>query len=234
MTTRPTAVVLGAGPGLGMSMAHRFAKEGYSVALVSRTAERHPAYLAGLDNAEAFAGDVRNGIGATLDEVTERFGGIDVAYYGPAAIEPDSFPTDITEATVDAVEKAMSWVYPAVEVVGKLLPGMLERGSGGFLFAGGLSAVRPMPALGALAVSSAALRNYARTLHEGLAGTGVYAGSLIIGGLVERGDIHRMVVARREKYGDAGGRTLDPDAIAGVAWKMFSAGDPAESVFDAV
>ncbi|ATY09533.1 short-chain dehydrogenase [Amycolatopsis sp. AA4] len=234
MTTRPTAVVLGIGPGLGMSMARRFADEGYQIALVSRSAERHPAYLAELDNAEAFVGDVRNGIGATLDQIAERFGRIDVAYYGPAAIEPDSMPTDITDATVDAVEKAMSWVYPAVEVVGTLLPGMLERGRGGFLFAGGLSAVRPMPALGALAVSSAALRNYARTLHERLAGTGVYAGSLIIGGLVERGDIHRMVVSQREKYGDAGGHTLNPDAIAGVAWKMFSAGDPAESVFDAL
>ncbi|MFD2466654.1 SDR family NAD(P)-dependent oxidoreductase [Amycolatopsis silviterrae] len=234
MTARPTAVVLGAGPGLGMSIAHRFADEGYNVALVSRTAERHPGYLAGLENAAAFVGDVRKGVGTTLDEIAERFGAIDVAYYGPAAIEPDSFPADITEATPAAVEKAMSWVYPAVEVVGKLLPGMLERGRGGFLFAGGLSAVRPMPALGALAVSSAALRNYARTLHEGLAGTGVYVGSLIIGGLVERGDIHRMVVAQREKYGDAGGHTLDPDALASVAWKMFSAGAPAESVFDAL
>ncbi|WP_208720010.1 hypothetical protein [Amycolatopsis circi] len=61
----------------------------------------------------------------------------------------------------------------------------------------------------------------------------MYAGSLIIGGLIERGDIHRMVAGQPEKYGDAGGRTLDPDAIAGVAWKMFSAGDSAESVFDA-
>ncbi|WP_033295162.1 SDR family NAD(P)-dependent oxidoreductase [Amycolatopsis jejuensis] len=228
-----TAVVLGAGPGLGMSIARRFASEGHDVALVSRSAERHAGYLAELDGSpQAFVGDVRNGIESTLDRILDRFGTIDVVYYGPAAIEPDSIPADITETTAAAVERAMSWVYPAVGVVAKLLPGMLERGRGGFLFAGGLSAVRPMPALGALAVSSAALRNYARTLHEGLAGTGVYAGSLIIGGLVERGDIHRMVTAQPETYGDAGGHTLDPDVLAGAAWKMYSTQNSAESVFD--
>ena len=230
-----TAVVLGVGPGLGMSMARRFAREGHPVALVSRSAERHPGYLAELGgDAAAFAGDVREGIGGTLDEIEQRLGSIDLVYYGPAAIEPDSFPTDIAGVTTDAVERAMSWVYPAVEVVGKLLPGMRERGRGGFLFAGGLSAVRPMPALGALALSSAALRNYARTLHEGLAGTGVYAGSLIIGGLIERGDIHRFVTGQAEKFGDAGGHTLNPDEIADAAWKMLAAGEAAESVFDAL
>ncbi|MFC5121873.1 SDR family NAD(P)-dependent oxidoreductase [Amycolatopsis halotolerans] len=71
MTTRPTAVVLGAGPGLGMSMAQPVRRRGLPIALVSRTAERHPAYLAEFENAEAFVGDVRDGIGTTLDEITE-------------------------------------------------------------------------------------------------------------------------------------------------------------------
>jgi len=43
--------------------------------------------------------------------------------------------------------------------------------------------------LGGLALSSAALRNYAITLHAALAPTGVYAGTLTIGGLIERGHL---------------------------------------------
>jgi hypothetical protein len=43
-----------------------------------------------------------------------------------------------------------------------------------------------MPPLGGLALASAALRTYALTLHVALATAGVYAGTLTIGGLIER------------------------------------------------
>ncbi|GAA3539354.1 SDR family NAD(P)-dependent oxidoreductase [Amycolatopsis ultiminotia] len=236
--TKPTAVVLGVGPGLGLSMAHRFGREGHDVAVVSRTDTRHTGYLAGLSaagiTAESFTGDVRTDLDSVLDAITERFGRIDVVYSGPAAAGPESRPGPIEEVTVADVERAMTWLYPAVQVVNRTLPAMLERGTGGFLFAGGLSAVRPMPALGALAVAGAALHNYAKTLHAALAGTGVYVGSLVIGGLIERGDIYRMVTAQPEKYGDADGHTLDPDAIADVAWQRYSGRGAAEAVFDAL
>ncbi len=58
------------------------------------------------------------------------------------------------------------------------------------VFAGGLSSIVPMPPLGGLALASAALRNYAVTLHAALAPSGIYAGTITIGGLIERGDIH--------------------------------------------
>lgn len=236
---RKTAVVIGAGPGLGMSIAHRFGREGYAVALVSRTDTRHPAYLSALAEegiqAASFTADVRDRdqLLAALDAITERFGSIDTVYYGPASTDPQSFPKPITEADVASVREAMSWVYPAIEVVGKVLPGMIERGDGGLLFAGGLSAVRPMPALGNLALSSAALRNYALTLNAGLAGHGIWAGSLVIGGLIERGDIHTMVKSTPGQFGDVGSMSIDPDEIAATAWELHSRRDRPEATFSA-
>lgn len=109
---------------------------------------------------------------------------------------------------------------------------MISRGRGGLLFAGGLSAVTPIPSLGALAVSSAAMRNYALTLNAGLADAGVYAGTLTIGGLVERGDIHGFVMAHPEKFGDLPLPTLNPDDLAATAWEMYTARDRAEEVFN--
>jgi hypothetical protein len=47
-----------------------------------------------------------------------------------------------------------------------------------------------MPPLAGLALYAAALRNYAVTLHAALAPRGVYAGTITIGGLIDRGDIH--------------------------------------------
>ncbi|MGP4104888.1 SDR family NAD(P)-dependent oxidoreductase [Nonomuraea sp. KM90] len=238
-TARKTAVVIGAGPGLGMSVAHRFGREGYAVALVSRTDARHAAYVASLAgagiDAASFVADVRDRdrAASALDAIAERFGTIDVLYYGPGAADLGSPPKPITESASEDVREAMEIVYPAVDLVGKVLPGMVGRGEGGLVFAGGLSAVMPMPALGSLAVSSAALRNYALTLNAALAEQGVYAGSLIIGGLVERGDIHQLVTSQPDRFGDVGGRTLDPDVIADTAWELYTKRDRPEVTFSA-
>jgi short-subunit dehydrogenase len=233
-----TLAVIGAGPGLGMSIAHRFGREGHRVALVSRTDTRHADYVAALTGAgveaASFAADVRDRaqLLAAVDAITERFDQPEIVYYGPAALDPADQPTPITEADSASVHRAMSWVYAAVDVVGAVLPGMLDRGSGALLFAGGLSSVVPMPALGNLALSSAALRNYAVTLHAALAGRGIYAGTLTIGGLIERGDIHRFVAANPDMFGGTEARTLDPDELADAAWELYVKRDRAEAVFN--
>ncbi|UVS82381.1 SDR family NAD(P)-dependent oxidoreductase [Actinokineospora sp. UTMC 2448] len=226
----PTAVVLGVGPGLGMSVARRFGREGFDVVLVSRSADRHPDYLAALRAdgvaATAYAADVRDT--PALLSVLDHVGPVDMLYFGPGAADLDNLPAPITETTRAAVDAAMAGIYPAVDAVRRVLPGMVERGSGGLLFAGGLSAVLPMPPLGALALSSAALRTYALTLNAALADQGVYAGILTIGGLIDRGDIHRFM---GERFGDVAGTTLDPDAIADAAWDLFTRRDRVEEVF---
>ncbi|MEV0664143.1 SDR family NAD(P)-dependent oxidoreductase [Actinomadura luteofluorescens] len=231
-----TTVVIGAGPGLGMSVAHRFGREGHKIVLLSRNPARHPGYLAALEaegiEATARAADVRDrdALLAALDAI----GRVDVVYYGPGAADPDARPTPITSTDVPTAQEAMSWVYPAIDVVGAVLPGMLERGSGGLLFAGGLSAVVPIPMLGGFALSSAALRNYALTLNAALTDKGIYAGTLTIGGLVERGDIHRMVMSQMDGLDGLTVGTLNPDDIADTAWDLYAKRDRAEAVFNAL
>jgi len=224
----PTLLVLGVGPGLGLSIAHRFGREGYTAALVSRSDTRHATYRKTLAEAgiaaETYVADVRDRdrLLSTLDAI----GPVDVVYYGAGAADIVDRPKTITETTAADVERAMTGIYPAVDVVSRVLPHLVAQGSGGLLFAGGLSAVRPMPALGAYAVSSAALRNYVVTLHAALAGTGVYAGTLTIGGLIARGDIHQLVAG--EMGHDV--PTLDPDDIAETAWRLYTERDRAEAV----
>jgi NAD(P)-dependent dehydrogenase (short-subunit alcohol dehydrogenase family) len=231
------AVVLGVGPGLGMSVAHRFGREGYAVVLVSRSDVRHAGYVASLTKAgveaASYVADVRDTeqLGSVLDTVAERYGRIDLVYYGPGALDLDARPKPIAETDSGDVQAAMSWMYPAVDVVNKTLPGMVERGGGAFVFAGGLSAVVPMPTLGPLAVSAAALRNYALTLNAALADRNIYVGNLVIGGVIERGDIHQLVTASPEQFGNVGDRTLDPDEIADGAWELVRGRDRAEGTF---
>lgn len=237
MTATRTVAIIGVGPGLGMSMARRFGREGFRVALVSRSDARHGAYLADLAShgidATAHIADVTDA--DRLAVVLEEIGGagdVELAYYGPGPTSQQAVP--ITDIDVATAQSAFAWVWPAVQVTRTVLPGMLSRAGGGLLFAGGLSSVRPMPMLGQIALAAAALRNYALTLHAALADRGVYAATLTIGGLVERGDIHAMVTADPDKYGVANGRTLDPDRLADTAWHMYRTRDRAEEVFDAL
>ncbi|MGY1942915.1 SDR family NAD(P)-dependent oxidoreductase [Nocardia asiatica] len=231
-----TALIVGVGPGLGMSMARRFGRAGFRVALISRSAERHAAYLADLAgqgvDATAHVADVtdRSRLAAVLGDIRGQ-GPIGMVYYGPG---PTKQPVPITDIDSATAKTAFEWVWPAVDVVSEVLPGMLERGEGALLFAGGLSSVRPMPMLGHLALAAAALRNYALTLHAALGERDLYAGTLTIGGLVERGDIHAMVTADPARFGSAEGHTLDPDELAETAWDMYRTRDRAEEIFDAL
>lgn len=232
-SARPVLLVIGVGPGLGMSVAHRFGAEGYAVALVSRSSTRHADYLKSLADAgveaAAFVADADDpaALRSAVDAVRERFGRIDVGYYGPNAGVPLS---DIVDLDAAGAEAALLGAVPAVDFASLLLPELRERGNGGLLFAGGLSSVVPMPPLGGLALTSAVIRNYAVTLHAALAPIGVYAGTVTIGGLIERSDIHSAVAQNPELFGSIATSTLSPDELADLVWRLYRDRTEAEAV----
>ncbi|MGW2688981.1 SDR family NAD(P)-dependent oxidoreductase [Streptomyces sp. NPDC001414] len=220
-----TAVLIGAGPGLGLAMARHFGREGYKIALVSRNPERHDdavRELSGLGiEAVAFAADVRDtvGLGTALDQVEQKFGDIDFVYYGPSPHSMGETQTPIDQVKGADVEAAMALVHPAADVVAKTLPGMLERKKGAFLFTSAISAVMPIPELGAMNLPAAAARSYAVTLNAALAKQGVFAGVLLIGGLINGSDIHAAMSSSGQSD-DA--YLLDPDRIADAAWDLVA------------
>ncbi|MFF1608991.1 SDR family NAD(P)-dependent oxidoreductase [Amycolatopsis sp. NPDC058278] len=227
--------VLGVGPGLGLSIAHRFGREGFTTALVSRTDARHASYrasLAGID-ARTYTADVTDEaqLRDVLVRITADAGEIDTVYFGPADATSGPGITPLPEAGAGTLRASFdAAVVPAANLVEAVLPGLLARGSGSLLFAGGLSGKYPMPMLGSLAPASAALRMYVLTLHAALREKGVHAGLLAIGGLIERGDIHRVFTS--QDHGFTVG-TLDPDDIAEKAWELRTERE-AEAEFNAM
>lgn len=230
-----TIAVLGAGPGLGMSVAQRFAKEGYAVGLVSRSADRHPGYLEALAptgvRTVAVAADLRapGEAARALAEITSELGPVDVVYHGPGAHDLSAPTAGILETGPADLRRAMAeTVEPAAEVASLVLPAMRSRGSGSLVYVSGVSALVPLPFLGPYAPASGALRTYARTLAAAVAEDGIHVGSLVVGGLIERGDIHQMLT---EPGTPAPYATLDPDKIADAVWRL-AAGTEDEVVFD--
>lgn len=130
-------------------------------------------------------------------------------------------PADARRAMIETLE-------PAVEVAHLALPTMRSRGRGALVYVSGVSALVPLPFLGPYAPAAGALRTYARTLAAAVAEDGVRIGSLVVGGLIERGDIHQMLT---DPTTPAPFATLDPDELADAVWRLAS-GAEHEVVFD--
>lgn len=226
-----TIAIFGAGPGLGLAVARRFGREGFRVGLVARDR----AHLDTL-SAELAAGGVEAaGVPADLtdpaaavaaaDTIEARFGPIDVLEYSPGG--GSALRTPASQLDVPTVSPLLgNAVLAPVALVARLLPGMLERGDGGLLFALGASAKYPMPHLAAAGLALASLRNYAHTLHAELGPQGVYAGALLIGALIEGTPAHRNATAW------AGGQQLPvvkPEDLAGHFWDLYTQRDRAEA-----
>ena len=198
-------VVIGAGPGLGAGIARRFAREGFAVTLVARTA-------ATLD---PLAGELR-GSGVRVDTVTA-----DVA--DPAALASALAPVAASAPGVVVynvglvvgddllVDAPAHFAHAlAVDVVGAVAaaqvftPAMRAAGQGTFLVTGGGPALHPDAAHASLTLGKAALRNAVALLHEQLSVDGVHAAGVTVVGVV------------------APGTALDPDRIAEHYWQLHT------------
>lgn len=192
----PGAVIIGAGPGIGRSVARRFAKEGLRVALVSRTGS-----TLDLEGALAYRADSTNEdeLRAALDAAAQELGTPDVVVYNAAIIRRDS-PLEVSaRVQLDA------W---AVNVVGALVtaahvaPAMAARGSGTFIVTGGM----PEPKAGyvSLSLGKAGVRTLVALLDEEYGPAGVHAASVTVAGPV------------------APGTDFDPDDIAEHYWRLHT------------
>ncbi|MEV6110785.1 SDR family NAD(P)-dependent oxidoreductase [Streptomyces sp. NPDC051940] len=220
----PTIAIVGAGPGLGLSIAKVFGGHGFDVALVSRSKDKLDALVAELAEAgitaEGFPADVADPARLTdaLQAAIARFGRIDVLEFSPHAGLSMTAPKDVT---VDSLRPQVdALLFGAVAAVQAVLPGMLEARSGTLLFTTGGGAVNPYPMLADLNIAQAGQRNWALNLHNTLAEEGIHvtnvAINLMIGTQAPAGVPHRA-----------------PDEIALDYWTLHTDRDRAEHLIGA-
>ncbi|SKC66602.1 SDR family NAD(P)-dependent oxidoreductase [Krasilnikoviella flava] len=205
-----TLAIIGAGPGLGLSVARRFGREGFSVALVARDAAKLDALASALRDdgvtAAGFVADARDrtALGDALDRAAAELGPVEVLQYSP--VPAREFMKPVLDTTADDLvgPLEMSVLGPAAAVQ-RVLPGMRELGRGTVLFPNGGSAVRPRGAVTGTSVAFAGESAYARLLHEALAPEGIHVAQLII------------------PLGIGGGEPdHEPDALAQRLWELHT------------
>jgi NAD(P)-dependent dehydrogenase (short-subunit alcohol dehydrogenase family) len=207
----PLAIVAGAGPGVGMAVARRFAREGFALGLIGRS--EAPLIAAGASlgvPVAAAAADLAQPDGAAraIGTITEALGQPGVLVYNASAFMRMAPVMDLPVADFMAdVAVSLTGAFAAAKAV---YPAM--RSSGGcMLFTGGGLALAPQFGTGAVSLTAgkSGLRGFVHALAEELRPDGIHVATVTIAGTV------------------APGTAFDPDLIAQRFWEVFS--EPRES-----
>lgn len=180
-----TIAIVGAGPGLGLATAGRFGREGYSVALISRTQANVDRLAAELSadgvRARGYAANARDprSLRAALDAAAADLGTIEVLQYSP--VPAREFMKAVLDTTADDLAGPIEQsVFGPVTAVGHVLPSMREVGGGTVLFINGYSAVIPNGNVAGTSIAFAGESAYGQMLHDALAPVGIHVAQLII------------------------------------------------------
>ena len=207
------AIITGAGRGIGRAIAHRFSREGASVALAARTAAQIEQVAADIEANGGLALPVwcdvssEDDVERLVENTVERFGRIDILVNNAGINLP---PIDLTETEPVAwrhiVDVNLNGAFLCTRAV---LPQMKERGSGVVLNISSVGGRRGAAGRGPYRASKAALINLTETIAAEGADYGVRAVCLCPGGVDT--DMMRQIAL-------GGGRDLmKPEQIAEVA-----------------
>ncbi|MEH7589167.1 SDR family NAD(P)-dependent oxidoreductase [Priestia megaterium] len=213
-----TIAIIGAGPGLGLSIAKKFGKQQFNVALIARNSEKLAVMVDELKTmniqANSYLADITDlsQLQTALRAAKKDFGGIDVLEFSPYS-GPDKFRNVLEVTPENLMEQVNSYLLPAIHSINEVLPNLQEKGEGAILFTTGLSAFHPIPQLGNAGIVMSGIRNYATNLHNVLKEQGIYVGHLSIGTFI------------------AAGTEGDPDLIAEAWYDLYSKKEQFEATF---
>ncbi len=169
------AVITGASSGIGAEIARELARRGHELALVARSADKLQALAdelptsahvlpADLGDREARARLLTDleGRGLTPQILVNNAG---FSTLGPVHRSDPEGEVQMIEVDVAAV----------ADLCSRILPGMVERGSGAVLNVASTAAFQPLPGQASYGAAKAFVLSYTRSLSAELKGTGVSA-----------------------------------------------------------
>ena len=203
-----SALIVGAGPGLGASLALAFMRDaGMRVVMAARQLDKlQPAADAlGAVALRCDATDPAN-VQALFDQASDRLGSApDVVVYNASRRVRGPF------VDVDATEVAQAvavTAHGAFLVAQQAARRMLAQGQGALLFTGASASIKGYPLSAAFAMGKFALRGLAQSLARELHPQGIHVGHVVVDGSIRPSPDATAVTP-----GTADSQ-LDPDAIA--------------------
>lgn len=178
-------LVIGAGPGIGRSVALRFASAGHPVGVLARSRSTIDALLADLPSSSTgTTADVADeaSLRRALDEMVDRLGVPELVVYNAGVIRTDTIE-DLDARTL--LDTYAVNVGGAVTTAAALLPRMAAAGGGRFLLTAGMP--DPLPELTSLSLGKSGLRALAELLDRGHRDSDVRCATITVCGPVKPG-----------------------------------------------
>lgn len=176
-------VIVGAGPGVGASVARGFGREGYDVALIARSADSLDVLGAELQAAGVTTGwtpvDIADAqaLTAAIQRFGQHLGHIDALHFNPSVFRQKD-PLHLTaDELLEDVRVGVGALLTAVQAARPVMP----RGAR-ILATGSMAADQPWHEACSLGVQKAGLRNLVTSLDKTLAPDGIRAMSLTVNG----------------------------------------------------
>jgi NAD(P)-dependent dehydrogenase (short-subunit alcohol dehydrogenase family) len=201
--TKPAALVVGVGPGLGAALVRRFAREGMGVAIAARRVDKLRD-LAAETGGRAYACDATSEI--SVDDLFAAVEG-DLGTPRLVVFNAGSFTRKpVVELTPAEVESGWRACCLGGFLVGRAAArAMLPGGPGTILLTGATAALRGGANFAAFAIGKFGLRALAQSMARELGPQGIHVGHVIIDGGIGT---------------NAGESQLAPDAIADSYWHL--------------
>jgi short-subunit dehydrogenase len=208
---RPFAVVTGASSGIGRELARQFAMHGFDLFIVAEDdgIEAAAVDLEGADangSVESAQIDLRSfdGVERLVEKIKAGGRPVDaIAINAGVGVGGDFTRETSLEAELALIELNVS---STVHLAKRILPDMVERGSGRVLFTASIAGIMPTPLEAVYGASKAFVLELAASLRSELEGTGVTVTALMPGptdtNFFERAGLGDKKVAEKAKEND--------------------------------
>ena len=200
-----TAIIIGAGPGLGLALAEKFGQKGFAIALLARSEDNLEAFAQTLKergiSASTHAVDISDftALRQTLRAIAQK-DIVEVVIYN-AVKKQFNNPLQLdVEEMVAAYRMDVAGALLSVQTI---LPFMQENDQGTFLFTGGGAALHPWMQAPTISIAKAGIRSLAFMLAEELKDSPIQVGTVTIFGTIKEGtafDPHKIAEVYYQHY----------------------------------
>lgn len=205
------AIVAGVGPGLGASLARAFAREGFSVGLLSRSAGSSEPVARQIQamNGKALAVPVdvtdRPAAREAVAKIRRDLGNITALAYNASGFGRGAFLDLDPEVIRQSFEVG---VMGAVHLAQAVIPDMIKAGQGFISLTGATASLRGRAGFAPLAIAKSSLRMLGQALAREFHPLGIHVIHIVVDGQI---DTPRL---RAREPGRPADTTIPPDAIA--------------------
>lgn len=217
MSELKVAAIVGVGEGLGSAITHKFAQEGFAVAMMARSEDKLTQIKSEIEiaggQAISVSADVTDtpSVKAAFARVNSELAAPSVLVYNAGIFQIDG----VLQLTPEQFEYCWKVnCFGAFVAAQQVLPAMVERKCGTILLTGATASRKGSAKFAALSVGKFGLRSLSQSLGREFAPQGIHVAHIIIDGMINTLRVREMAPEKPEHT------LLSPEAIAQSYWQL--------------